>query len=284
MSSGSLLDREGKYPTYPYAIQGSPRSARWQMPIGPNIPEPVAAQPQSPSYMNSPLAPSADVAHPGRYLSDRKLALLTGASYVFPEGNQYHNVPDSIPNSRSMSPSASTASSATSLPLTSSYPLGYQNASTGHEASDFEYQAQPASHSAEVTLHGGVVDVTGAGQHPDGQRYRLGGRSESGDEFLYANQVNEAGSQREGASHLRIRRDVVHPYHRSPSPGPTPLSCTVAVIKAQAFGALRRTRTKAKKTTDGAAKVALDVLEARGINIDARHSQLDDGDLDEVDS
>jgi len=54
------------------------------------------------------------------------------------------------------------------------------------------------------------------------------------------------------------------------------------VIKAQAFGALRRTRTKTKKSTDGAAKVAQDVLEARGIGVgsaaasSAKHSSLED--------
>lgn len=39
------------------------------------------------------------------------------------------------------------------------------------------------------------------------------------------------------------------------------------MIKAQAFGALRRTRARTKKSSEGAAKVAMDVLEARGIGI-----------------
>ena len=39
------------------------------------------------------------------------------------------------------------------------------------------------------------------------------------------------------------------------------------MIKAQAFGALRRTRARPKKATEGAAKVALEVLEARGIGL-----------------
>jgi len=180
--SRSLLDRGEKFATYPYAIQGSPRSARWQVPQGTNIPDSVASHRQSPSYMNSPLT-SSDVAYSGRFLADeRKVALLNSSPYVFPEGNRYQNAPGgSVPNSRSMSPSTSTASSATSLPLTSSYQLGYQDASTGHDATEFDYQAQPAPLRAEVTLHGGVADVTVAGHHPDAPRYRLGGRSESGD-------------------------------------------------------------------------------------------------------
>lgn len=54
---------------------------------------------------------------------------------------------------------------------------------------------------------------------------------------------------------------------RSPSPtGHYPISSTLAVIKAQAFGALRRTRARPKKT-EHASKVAMEVLEARGIGI-----------------
>ena len=49
--------------------------------------------------------------------------------------------------------------------------------------------------------------------------------------------------------------------------GHPPISSTLAVIKAQAFGALRRTRARPKKATEGAAKVALEVLEARGIGL-----------------
>ena len=79
-------------------------------------------------------------------------------------------------------------------------------------------------------------------------------------------------------------QNVFHSYQRSPSPGPTPVTRTNAVIKAHAFGAHRRMRAKTKKTMDSAAEVALNVLEARGINVrlttDARHSQLDEGELD----
>jgi len=67
--------------------------------------------------------------------------------------------------------------------------------------------------------------------------------------------------------HIRSRHDTIPPHSRSPSPVPAAISCTVAVIKAQAFGALRRTRARTKKTSEGAAKVAMDVLEARGIEI-----------------
>jgi hypothetical protein len=62
---------------------------------------------------------------------------------------------------------------------------------------------------------------------------------------------------------------VAQPFNsaRSSSPGAPPLSGTLAVIKAQAFGALRRTRSRAKRGADSSAKVALEALEARGIGM-----------------
>ena len=87
------------------------------------------------------------------------------------------------------------------------------------------------------------------------------------------------------AQHVRSSHDPLSPRSRSTSPGPSPISCTVAVIKAQAFGALRRTRARTKKASEGAAKVAMDVLEARGIEIGSvpagsKRPRLDD-DVDE---
>ena len=78
----------------------------------------------------------------------------------------------------------------------------------------------------------------------------------------------------DSTTRLRGNRRIlmVHPYRRSQSPGPTPLSSTVTVIEAQAFRALRRIRAKTKRTTDSAARVAQDVLEARGIGPTAREN------------
>ncbi len=86
---------------------------------------------------------------------------------------------------------------------------------------------------------------------------------------------------------LRPRRSTLPSRSsRSPSPGAAPRSATLAVIKAQAFGALRRTRARTKRTSEGAAKVALDVLEARGLGMGVspttatKRPRLDDDDDD----
>ena len=56
------------------------------------------------------------------------------------------------------------------------------------------------------------------------------------------------------------------------------------MIKAQAFGALRRTRGRSKKTSDSAAKAAVEALAARGIGVvgnpPAKRPRLHDGDGD----
>ena len=68
-------------------------------------------------------------------------------------------------------------------------------------------------------------------------------------------------------SHNNISRRATNSRSRSPSPTGPPICSTLAVIKAQAFGALRRTRTRQKKGSEGAAKAAMEALEARGIGI-----------------
>jgi hypothetical protein len=266
-------DRAGKYTTY--NITDSPRDARWQLPTAlPSVLTTTAAvtpQSQSPSYIESPsLTAPGDVStgYPARFpTNDRKVALdavLSSASYVFPSSSRYQNIPDSIPNSRSMSPSTS-ASSATSLPLTSSYQLAFQDPSTGQDDhADFEYQGQSLPH-CQVTLHGGIADIS-----LTGHRYRFTRRSDSNADSHFSMLPQDEGVSQHDDSTVRLRgnrRNIAHPYRRSQSPGPTPLSSTVAVIKAQSFGALRRTRAKTKKTTDSAARVAQDVLEARGIGV-----------------
>jgi len=62
---------------------------------------------------------------------------------------------------------------------------------------------------------------------------------------------------------------------QSPLPVPQNKSCTITVIKAQAFGNTRRIRTKTKKSTETATRIAYDVLEARGIDLGNRRRRND---------
>ncbi|KAF8872131.1 hypothetical protein CPB84DRAFT_706994 [Gymnopilus junonius] len=280
-SSSSINPRGNKYSPYSFPMSGD---GRWQVgsTVIPSTGEPITPpHSQSPVYTESPSLTSAEMlVYPGRFSADeQKTALnsvLDSAPYVFPSGDRFNqHLTDSVPNSRSMSPTASTTSSTTSLPLTSSFQFTFHEASPGQDCTEFDYRRQSLPHCPEVTLHGGTADVSLTGQPSDAVRYRASRRPDlSADhQSMLGTHDSTQHDQSDGdvpfnAHHtIRSRRDTIPPRSRSTSPGPAPLSCTVAVIKAQAFGALRRTRARTKKTSDGAVKVAMDVLEARGIEI-----------------
>lgn len=135
----------------------------------------------------------------------------------------------------------------------------------------------------QLTLHGGTADITVAPPRRDGSRYGVAPRIPNPltDRPItqalaaYSRSENESGgrdrdSDNESNSYgYRSRgRSEAPSAHGSRSPSPIPPVCgTLAVIKAQAFGALRRTRTKGKKTTESAARAAVEALEARGIEM-----------------
>lgn len=283
-----LNHRGPKYPAHPYCLQGPPRDPRWS--AGLNGDSATSPHSQSSTYIDSPSLTTADMSFNGRFSGEEQktaLSMLDNAPYVFPNADRFHqNVSDSIPNSRSLSPTAtSTPGSSTSNPLTSSFQFTFsEQSSAGQERAEFDYRRQSLPHCPEVTLHGGTADVSLTGQSADAVRYRIGGRhndcSVDHRAILPATENGDHGSS--DGDHMR-RNNNVHPHSRSPSPSAAPISCTVAVIKAQAFGALRRTRARTKKTSEGAAKVAMNVLEARGIGIGApskRPRLQDDEDRD----
>ena len=77
-----------------------------------------------------------------------------------------------------------------------------------------------------------------------------------------------------------VSRRVMNPRSRSPSPTGPPICSTPAVIKAQAFGALRGTRAWEKKGEEEAPKAAMEDLETRGIGIGTARLRPEDDDAD----
>ncbi|KAJ6604670.1 anaphase-promoting complex, cyclosome, subunit 4-domain-containing protein [Mycena vulgaris] len=275
-SSHSLTQRGAKYATYSYSVHGSHRDHSWSHNIGQNAsggepgPPTSAHSSNSPSFSESPTLTSSDlsVPFPNRFGEDHKVTVtnLDTAPYVFP-------------GSRSISPS-STAPSSSSASLTSPFQFTFPDGP--HERTEFDYRRN--SNPRDVGLHGGSPEVSLSGPGSDAVRYRLGTRrADSGADrpilpILPPLSMSDSGSQQDRGSsdgdsnsypRLRPRRDsVISPPSRSTSPSAVPpLSGTLAVIKAQAFGALRRTRARTKKPSDGATRTALDVLEARGIEL-----------------
>jgi hypothetical protein len=203
----------------------------------------------------------------------------------------------------------STPGSSSSTPMTTSssmtsFPFTFPDA-VAQERADFDYRRHVHPPGTEVTLHGGTADISLPGSQSDTLRYRLPTRSSnSSDRPLLPGLPHFSGNDIDSPhdrgssdgestlyphSRLRSRRgNAPSRSSRSPSPSAPPLSGTLAVIKAQAFGALRRTRARTKKSSEGAAKVAMDVLEARGIGMGvstgSKRPRLHDDELDTSDT
>ncbi|KAN0100635.1 hypothetical protein V8E55_000619 [Tylopilus felleus] len=256
-------NRASKFGQYHYPVQTINRDATW----GPSVP-------QTSSSNGSPTLTSPDMYVNRSFVDEQKTPL-----------NHLETTPYLFPGSRSISPTTSTPPSSSTTSLTSPFQFTFPPEGTiGQERPEFDYRRHSSAHGAEVTLHGGTASISLPSTGSDGVRYRIGPRrANSGPERPLLPAMphfsgSDTGSQHERGSSegesnsypqlpkLRPRRGLDR-ESRSPSPGTPPISGTLAVIKAQAFGALRRTRTRTKKTSEGAAKVAMEVLEARGIGM-----------------
>lgn len=262
--------------TYPMH-NGSHRDGQWQSPS--NGDSGAQAVNGSPTYVTSPTLTSPSLTssemsyvHHRYPVEDQKIPLnnLDTAPYVFP-------------NSRSLSPTASTPpSSSSTTSLTSTFQFNFSEASVPQERPEFNYRRHSSAHG-QVPLHAGGPEISLAGPGSDAVRHRIGARrANSGSEHnMLASRppfsgsdgsLNDRGSSEGEAGPYtahqrpRTRRDTVG-SSRSPSPSSPPISGTLAVIKAQAFGALRRNRTKQKKSSENASRAAMEALESRGLGM-----------------
>jgi hypothetical protein len=271
-----------KYGPYPYPISGPTRSASWPSNLTHSAPSgPESCPPTSNGASHSPSFVESPSLTPPSYLSrfpvdDQKVSL-----------SSIDTAPYAFPTSRSISPTTTAPGSSSSTPaIPSAFPYTFAESSLPHDHSDYDYRRP---HGGEVTLHGGTADISMVSSNSDVVRYRLGAQRRSdpvGDRRLFpalavlsgsdnGSHHDRGSSEGEGTPHghstrLRPRRGVAAPrLSHSPSPEGPPISGTLAVIKAQAFGALRRTRsTRNKKSSErDAAKVAMDALSARGIGM-----------------
>ncbi|KAI0655069.1 anaphase-promoting complex, cyclosome, subunit 4-domain-containing protein [Cubamyces menziesii] len=288
-SEARSLDPNARLPRYdpypPYPIDTSPRdSASWvthphhhhhhhQPSTALSDPGSLdnASATHSPTFVESPTLTASDLSYSSRYavVDDQKLPLtpLSTSSYMFAP-------------SRSLSPAASTPSSTSSTSLApASYSFTFPEGTPLQDRPEFYRRP----HAPELTLHGGTADISSLVRMSSGRAGASAAASASvsapGDRSLVQapspysradNGSHERESDGESSSYTYSSRSRTRPVSRgsrSPSPGPPPICGTLAVIKAQAFGALRRTRGRSKKTTEGAAKAAVEALAARGIGM-----------------
>ncbi|KAI0961542.1 hypothetical protein AcW1_000599 [Taiwanofungus camphoratus] len=263
-----------RYDQYAYSMDGSSRDATWAHTAGTSTSEvpDSGSSSHSPSYIESPSLTSSELSYASRFpvLDEQKvpLASLNTSSYMFP-------------SSRSLSPAVSTPTSTSSTSLApATFPFTFPEGSVVQDRPEFSYRRHHPG--PELMLHGGTADIPVAASGGDAVRYRLGSRMNAADRPIaqalssYSRLENSSGGRDSDESEspsytysTRSRRSTVTSprVSRSPSPRPPPICSTLAVIKAQAFGALRRTRSRSKKSSEGAAKAAVEALEARGIGL-----------------
>jgi hypothetical protein len=302
-SNSMQSQRVTKYNNYAaYDVEGHVRDPTWtqnmtQAPIPGSDPmhQDSGSSSHSPGFVESSSnLTSPEMSYMQRYpVEDQKMPLTnldTAAPYVFS-------------NSRPLSPSASTTSSSSST-MTSPFQFPFSDGSVPQERPDFNFRRHSSGTGAELTLHGGTAHISLMGEN---DRYRIPGgrRTNNGSEAQPFPVMTPLSAENPSHERDNSEGEAVPYYHgsqpptrrstatsrtsRSPSPGTQPICGTLAVIKAQAFGALRRTRTRTKKGSEGAAKAALEALEARGIGVGMslpksnKRPRLDDDDDDDGD-
>lgn len=268
------LAKMGQYPMF--TLPGAVRDTGWHTGVnqgGPSGNESVTAENgsagHSPAFIPSPTVTSSEIPYGPRY------ALMDGTKPTMPPGMD--TVSYMMPNNdRSISPTDSSPHNGSSSSLNSQFQFVFPP--DGQERADPDYHRR-AGAGAELTLHGGTADVSAYTMNrrrtntgPD--RPMLGGMPSLRPNEDQHHVVGDASKIVYDDSPRRARRNTgqsnAPSQHSSRSPSPSsqpPISSTLAVIKAQAFGALRRTRTRPKKASEGAAKMAMEVLEARAIGL-----------------
>lgn len=264
-----LLPKYDSYP--PYSVPAAARGADWPQQVAQSSSSGADSSgghgsANSPNFVESPIN-TPDAHYGQRYAADDQksspLATGGGTQYMYPVAR-----------------SPSTAPSSSSSTHTTSPYFALPSEHSGVVPDDLRRHS--IGHGGEVTLHGGIANISVPGQGNDGVRYRLApSRRESApDRGMFpalsnfsqnealpgASSAGSTGDAGAGYTPGRLRSDRgAQRSSRSPSPGPSPISGTLAVIKAQAFGALRRTR--GRKKGDDAARMAKEALEARGISL-----------------
>ena len=294
---GSPIHTQSRLPKYgpysPYDAEGNIRDPSWtqgmnQSPITHNDPMNTGGDtPHSPAFVEGPPSnlTSPEIPYLPRYVEEQKMALPnldTSTPYTF------------APN-RPLSPTASTTSSSSST-MTSPFQFPFPDNPVPNDRQDFNFRRH-STNGAELTLHGGTAHISVVGND---ERYRMATSrrpTNAPDPQTFPimpsfNNAETASPDREKSEsesyHYTpnsVSRRAANSRSRSPSPAGPPICSTLAVIKAQAFGALRRTRTRQKKGSEGAAKAAMEALEARGIGIGITKSnkrpRLEDDDDDD---
>ena len=267
--------RVSNYTVYtPYATEGASPEEGWpQHGLTGQVTDRNAINGSpSPTYVESPSLTSSELAYPPH--------AATGDDQKMPI-NGVHS-PYMYTASRSTSP-ASTPTSTSSMSLAvAPYQFTFPEGTQIQDRPEFQAHRRSNPYlslrAPGLTLHGGTADIAIAGSVGDALRYRMAPRANALPNTALHPYIDQTPHDRESddddsqpGTRSRPRRSTVPgamPSRSSQSPSPPPpISGTLAVIKAQAFGALRRTRGRTRRSSDGAAKLSVEALSARGIAV-----------------
>ncbi|GJE86101.1 hypothetical protein PsYK624_021810 [Phanerochaete sordida] len=271
--------RMNGYGAYPqYASEGSSPEDGWPQH---GIPTPVTDRSHidhspSPTYVESPSLTSAELAYSSHQ--------VVGEEHKVGH-NGVQQSPYMYATSRSTSPS-STPTSTSSLSLAAApYQFTFPEGSAIQDRPEFAQRRPNVNYMnlrspPELTLHGGTADIPIAGSVGDAMRFRMGMVRAHTQPSLVSAAYAPHGSHHEsdeddatsqaGSVRARPRRSTAPSAARasqSPPGSPPTISGTLAVIKAQAFGAYRRSRPRTRRGSGDAAKLSVEALSARGIPV-----------------
>jgi hypothetical protein len=262
-------------PYPPYASEGSSPEESWQQH---GITTPVTDRSHidespSPTYVESPSLTSSELAYPSHpAIGDEQKMSMHAAS---PSMYMYTA-------SRSTSPASTPTSTSSASLAAAPYQFTFPEGTAIQDRPEFNLGRPNGFYPArapELTLHGGTAHVPIAGSLGDALRYRLNARANTfptgAATHPYPRTDRESDEDDalspQSTSRLRggARRSTIPPVGgaRSSTSPPPRLSSTLAVIKAQSFGGLRRTRTKGRRSSDNAVKLSVEALSARGISV-----------------
>ena len=261
-----------KYGPYTYDVEGNVRDPSWTQ--GVNQSSISHADPMdlggptptySPAFVERPVSDltSPEIPYLLRYAGDQKIGLP--------------DLGTSPPRPSSPATSTTSTTSSSSSTMTSPFQFPFPQNPVPDDRPEFNFKHH--SNGAELTMHGGTAHIPVVSNDEHCRIAALRRPTNGLDQqsfpimppFNNAEITNPDCESGEAEPHdytsNNVSRRVMNPPSRSPSPTGSSICSTPAVIKAQAFGALRHTRAWEKKGEEEAPKAAMEDLETRGIGI-----------------
>ncbi|KAF7791848.1 hypothetical protein EIP86_002872 [Pleurotus ostreatoroseus] len=260
----------------PYVADDQSREASWSPPDMYPVQDckPHLEGTQSPTFVESPTATASELTYNTQYSTSIYHPAVVEATYTTEQSLYLFSPSRSVSPALTQASTTSTSSVSATSSSMASYPFTFPEGTAMQDHPHFSFRQQ-------FTLRGGQANVATAETHGDALRHKLANRSMPGlarppyvshDHPSSSCAEDEYPSSDHSTPAAHFRRNTAPealsnpPNSRSPSPGPH-ISGTLAIIKAQTFGALRRTRGRTRPSSEGLAKAAVQALASQGLGL-----------------